>query len=126
MSINVQRDTDYIIGHSKTCGNRQKEFALWIPVIQGNSTDIDGQYQWIDDRSGSPNNIVQNLKWSRSEPNGYELEKCVVARVKETKTGKQKFLKSPLCRPQRQSLPHYLKTASNNPLRLLTRTWDVL
>ena len=89
MSSNVERDTDYIIGDYKTCGNRQKEFALWIPVIQGNSTDIDGQYQWIDDRSGTPNNIVQNLKWSRSEPNGYELEKCVVARVKETRTGKQ-------------------------------------
>ena len=86
--MDVTEDTEYIFGNPENCVDDDSVAEFWIPVVQGNLTGSGSNYNWIDDRLGFDKQVVTDLKWGRSQPNGFELEQCVGSYLKKTDTGK--------------------------------------
>ena len=77
MSVNPEVELPYTFGASDCSHDGKNKF--WVPVIQGERiTGKGGQYQWLDDRFNSNKSVINLENWAPFEPNGENLERCVV------------------------------------------------
>ena len=81
MPLEFQHEFPYTIGNSEKCKHLDKHYdvdVFWLPIKQRVQYE-NGEDQWVDDRQQSKEAVIQEPKWGKGEPNGFDFQQCVQA-----------------------------------------------
>ena len=75
MTLDVGQKFHQTFGDSTYCETHATDLKYWIPVKLKNYSD--GVYKWSSDTYLDNNIGINELRWARSQPNAFGIDKCV-------------------------------------------------